>query len=165
LAPVAARHPSVLNFQKIQNGGKPTMAYNKAGEEKKWKLWKEAEEKQLRRLGVSEDVIQRLREADWEDFKSERRYLEHYADASTYIEHQEAAQAQPDIRTVQDLLEYIDGEELYRLLMTVDKLTLQIAVWKMEGYASAEISEKSGLSINAVDRRIYQFKRKIKNIF
>lgn len=29
------------------------MAYNKAREEKKWRLWKEAEEKQLRSLGVS----------------------------------------------------------------------------------------------------------------
>lgn len=28
------------------------MAYNKAKEEKKWRLWKEAEEKQLRSLGV-----------------------------------------------------------------------------------------------------------------
>ena len=33
------------------------MAYNKAKEEKKWRLWKEAEEKQLRSLGVNEDDI------------------------------------------------------------------------------------------------------------
>ena len=33
------------------------MAYNKAKEEKKWRLWKEAEEKQLRNLGVNEDDI------------------------------------------------------------------------------------------------------------
>ena len=33
------------------------MAYNKAREEKKWRLWKEAEEKQLRSLGVSEKDI------------------------------------------------------------------------------------------------------------
>ena len=31
------------------------MAYNKASEERKWRLWKEAEEKQMRELGVSED--------------------------------------------------------------------------------------------------------------
>jgi RNA polymerase sigma-70 factor (ECF subfamily) len=140
------------------------MAYNKAGEEKKWRLWKEAEEKKLRRLGVGEEVIKRLREADWEDFKSERRYLEHYADAGTYIDQQEAAQAPRDIRTAQDLLDDIDGEELYRLLLTVDKLTVQIAVWKMEGYTSAEISQKNGLSINAIDLRIWHLKRKLKNI-
>lgn len=37
------------------------MAYNKAKEEKKWRLWKEAEEKQLRNLGVDEDDIEKLR--------------------------------------------------------------------------------------------------------
>lgn len=36
------------------------MAYNKAKEEKKWRLWKEAEEKQLRSLGVNEDDIEIL---------------------------------------------------------------------------------------------------------
>lgn len=36
------------------------MAYNKAKEEKKWRLWKEAEEKQLRSLGVNEDDIEKL---------------------------------------------------------------------------------------------------------
>ena len=34
------------------------MAYNKAREEKKWRLWKEAEEKQLRKLGVDESTIE-----------------------------------------------------------------------------------------------------------
>ena len=37
------------------------MAYNKAKEEKKWRLWKEAEEKQLRKLGVDESTIETLR--------------------------------------------------------------------------------------------------------
>ena len=37
------------------------MAYNKAREERKWRLWKEAEEKQLRSLGVSEGDIEKLR--------------------------------------------------------------------------------------------------------
>jgi len=53
------------------------MAYNKAREEKKWLLWKEAEEKRLRDLGVDEAAIQKLRKTDWEQFKSERRYQEH----------------------------------------------------------------------------------------
>ena len=141
------------------------MAYNKAWEVKKWRLWKEAEEKQLRQLGVSEDVIKRLREADWEDFNTERRYLEHYADTDTYLDWKAADEAPADIRTAQDLLDEIDSEELFRLLMTVDRLTLQIAVWKMDGLSSAEIKRKTGLSINAIDRRIYRLKRKLKSIF
>ena len=36
------------------------MAYNKAKEEKKWRLWKEAEENKLRSLGVDEDTISKF---------------------------------------------------------------------------------------------------------
>ena len=140
------------------------MAYNKAWAEKKWRLWKEAEEKQLRNLGVGEDMIQRLRKADWEDFNTERRYLQHCADTDTYLDWLAAAEVLPDIRTADDLLNGIDSEELHRLLSKVDKLTLQIAVWKMDGFSSAEIKQKTGLSINAINRRMYQLKRKLMTI-
>lgn len=35
------------------------MAYNKAREERKWRIWKQSEEKKLRELGVSDDNISR----------------------------------------------------------------------------------------------------------
>ena len=139
------------------------MAYNKAWAEKKWRLWKEAEEKQLRNLGVGEDMIQRLRKADWEDFNTERRYLQHYADTDTYLDWLAAAEVLPDIRTADDLLNDIDSEELHRLLSKVDKLTLQIAVWKMDGYSNAEISDKLGLSLSMVKYHIWHLKRKLLN--
>lgn len=44
------------------------MAYNKAKEERKWRLWKEAEEKKLRSLGVSEDAIEQLHAPDLKCF-------------------------------------------------------------------------------------------------
>ena len=37
------------------------MSYNHGKEERKWRLWKEAEEKKLRELGVDEDTIEQLR--------------------------------------------------------------------------------------------------------
>lgn len=85
------------------------MAYNKAREEKKWRHWKEAEEKELRLLGVSEDVIKRLREADWDDFKAERRFYEHFPDTGTYLDWQAADEAPVYIRSVQDLLDDLDN--------------------------------------------------------
>ena len=140
------------------------MAYNKAREEKKWLAWKEAEEKKLRQLGVSEDRIKQLRETDWEDFKSERRFYEHSADSGTYIEQQATNDTDINICTVEGLLDDIENVELHRLLLSVDKLTLQIVIWKMEGYTSAEISTKTGLSANAIDFRMWHLKKKIKNI-
>ena len=48
------------------------MIFHKASEERKWKQWKEQEERILRESGVSEGVIQRLRELDWQDFNTEK---------------------------------------------------------------------------------------------
>ncbi len=50
------------------------MSFNYGREEKKWRLWKEAEEKQIRSLGVNEDTIEKLRIHDWAVFNSDRRY-------------------------------------------------------------------------------------------
>jgi RNA polymerase sigma-70 factor (ECF subfamily) len=166
LVPDAVPRRSNPNCPKtIRIGGIPTMGYNKAKAFKEWMEWKEAEEKKLRSLGVSEDVILRLRKSDLEAFNTERRFWERYAEVdSTYFDWQAADEVLPDIRTAQDLLDDIDSEALLRVLMTVDKLTLQIALWKMEGYSSAEISTKSGLSVSRINFRIWHLRQKIKNI-
>ena len=140
------------------------MGYNKAREEKKWRLWREAEEKVLRRLCVSEDVIKYLHEADWEDFKAERRFFEHIADTGTYINCQAADEVPLSIRTVQDLLDDIDSEKMYRLLLSVDKLTLQIAVLMMDGHSMRKISKQLNLADKAVYRRVDRLKEKINKI-
>lgn len=62
------------------------MAFNKAKEEYKWKRWKEAEEAKMRELGVPEEIILKLREQDWEDFKKERNYNEHQFPNSDVVE-------------------------------------------------------------------------------
>ena len=61
------------------------MSYNKAKEEKKWRLWKEAEENKLRSLGVDEDTIEKLRVHDWEVFNSDRRFYQRLKDVATYL--------------------------------------------------------------------------------
>ena len=73
------------------------MAYNKAREERKWRIWKEAGEKQLRSLGVSEDDIEKLRVHDWAIFNSDRRYYEKLQDAGTYLEEVAEDTAQPGV--------------------------------------------------------------------
>jgi hypothetical protein len=62
------------------------MAYNKAKEEWKWRTRKEMEEKKMRQLGVSEDIIKQLRTHDWSVFNSERRYYEKLQGTNTYID-------------------------------------------------------------------------------
>ena len=115
------------------------MAYNKAREEKKWRLWKEAEEKQLRK--------QRMQEAG--------TYLEGGADDTQ----------QPEIKTVEDFLNSIENQQLYQILVKVDKLTLQIALMKIQGYSTCEIAHSLSITEKAVYRRMDRLKEKIKKFF
>ena len=50
------------------------MAYNHGREDRKWRIWKEAEEKLLRECGVDEVTIEQIRIADRADFNSNRRF-------------------------------------------------------------------------------------------
>ena len=136
------------------------MAYNKAKEERKWRIWKEAEEKQMRSLGVDEDTIERLRIHDWAIFNSDRRYYEKLQDAGTYLEEVAENTTLPEIKTVDDFLDSIENQELYQVLIKVDKLTIQIALWKMDGYSSSEISEKCGLTVSAINFRLWHLRKK-----
>lgn len=138
------------------------MAYNKAKEERKWLLWKEAEEKQLRSLGVSEDVIQRLRIHDWAVFNSDRRYYQRMQETGTYLEELAESELPTEMKTVADFLDNIENQELYEVLITVDKPTLQIVLMKIQGYSTREIAAHLGLTAKAVCRRLDRLKEKIK---
>ena len=140
------------------------MAYNKAREERKWRIWKEAEEKQMRSLGVDKDTIEKLRIYDWAIFNSDRRYYEKLQDTGTYLEEVAEDTTLPEIKTVNDFLDSIENQELYQVLIKVDKLTIQIALWKMDGYSSSEISEKCGLTVSAINFRLWHLRKKLKNI-
>ena len=140
------------------------MAYNKAKEERKWRIWKEAEEKQMRSLGVDEDTIKKIRMHDWAIFNSDRRYYEKLQDAGTYLEEVAEDTAQSEVKTVEDFLDSIENQRLYQVLIKVDKLTIQIALWKMDGYSSSEISEKCGLTVSAINFRLWHLRKKLKNI-
>ena len=141
------------------------MAYNKAREETKWRLWKEAEEKQLRSLGVSEKDIEKLRVHDWAIFNSDRRYYQRMQETGTYLEEVAADMTQPEINTVEDFLDNIENQQLYQILIKVDKLTLQIALLKIQGYSTREIAHSLSITEKAVYRRMDRLKEKLKKFF
>lgn len=138
------------------------MAYNKAKAEREWLRWKEAEEKKLRELGVDEETIQHLHTYDWAQFNKERQYLQRQVEWSPYIDLISAQDLELPVEDTESLLDNIEDIELFSLLHTVDKLTLEILFMKMDGYGSKEISEKTGLSVNAIDLRIFKLKKKLK---
>ena len=138
------------------------MAYNKASEERKWRLWKEAEEKQILELVDSEDRIPRLLPHAWEVFNSDRRYYEHHADGGDYLEQLAADEEKPDVKTVSDFLDGIDSPVLFSLLSETDPTTVLIALRRSQGKSFSEISLEIGLSENTAHRRWTRLKEKIK---
>lgn len=135
------------------------MSYNKARAEKKWLKWKETEEKQLRELGVDEEIIQRLHTYDWEVFKSDRRCYEKLSDTCLYSVTEEKPRS---LHTVQALLDEIENEHLFTVLQAQDEMTLEIVLYKLDGYTNDDISKKCGISANAVKLRMWKFKKKMK---
>ncbi len=107
------------------------MAYNHGKAERKWKLWKEKEEKILRDSGVSEDMIEAIRLYDRQAFNSDRRYYERVQETGTYLDTVAASTDQAEPKTVQEFLDYIEKQELYHVLITVDRLKekVQNDVW------------------------------------
>ena len=140
------------------------MAYNKAREEKKWRLWKEAEEKQLRSLGVSENDIEKLRVHDWAIFNSDRRYYQRMQETGTYLEDVAADMTQPEMKTVDDFLDNIENQQLYQVLIKVDRLTLQAILLQIQGYSIAEIAAILGMKEDTVYKRLGRLKQKIKKL-
>ena len=140
------------------------MAYNKAKEEKKWRIWKDAEEKKMRELGVREDTIEQLRIHDWAIFNSDRRYYQRLQDAGTYLE-EIAEKDQPiEAKTVEDLLAGIENERLYAVLIKVNKQTLQALLLKIQGFSVQEIAVRLGLNEATVYKRLDRLKEKIKKV-
>ena len=140
------------------------MVYNKAREEKKWRLWKEAEEKQLRSLGVNEDDIEKLRVHDWAIFNSDRRYYQRVQETGTYLDELAEDTTQPEVKTVEDFLDSIENQHLYQVLIKVDRLTLQAILLQLQGYSVAEIAARLDMKEDAIYKRLKRLKEKIKKL-
>ena len=138
------------------------MAYNHGKEERKWRLWKEAEEKILRECGVDENIIEEIRIYDRAEFNSDRRFFRRLNDMEEYIEKFTYDGLNTEIKTVSALLEEIENENLYAALLKVDKHTLEIVLLKMQGYSTKEISAMLHLTEKAIYKRMDRLRKKLK---
>ena len=110
------------------------MAYNNGRENRKWLIWKEAEEKILREHGVDETTIEQIRTDDRADFNSNRRFY-HWTS---------------------DFGEYLEG--------MADRRTLQIILLKMQDYSAKEIAPLVGLTTGAIYARLDHLRKKLRKI-
>ena len=119
------------------------MAYNHGREERKWRLWKEAEEKILRECGIDENTIEEIRIYCGADFNSNRRFYRWTNDVVEYLEKMADTEPQAEINTVEDLLDEIENENLHRALFTVDKHTLLILLLKCRAIPQRRLPQLS----------------------
>lgn len=141
------------------------MAYNHGKEERKWRIWKEAEEKTMRDCGVDEDTIEQIRTYDREVFNSDRRFYQRVQETDTYLDTVTEKEWQVEVCSVGKLLDEIENMELYRELLTADRLTLQIVLLKMQGYSTKEIAKIVHLKPNAIYGRMNTLRKKLKKFF
>ena len=67
-----------------------------------------------------------------------------------------------DVKTVADLLDEIENENLYHALLKVDKRTLQIVLLKMQGYSTKEIAPIVHLTTGAIYARLDHLRKKLR---
>ena len=138
------------------------MAYNHGREERKWRIWKEAEETVLRKCGVDESTIEEIRTYDRVEFNSNRRFYRWTSDFGECLEGMAEVEPFVDVKTVADLLDEIENENLHRVLLTVDKRTLQIVLLKMQGYSTKEIAPIVHLTTGAIYARLEHLRKKLR---
>ena len=138
------------------------MSYNHGKEERKWRLWKEAEEKILRAYGVDENIIEEIRIYDRAEFNSDRRFYRRLNDMEEYIEKVADNGLNTEIKTVSALLDEGENEHLYAALLKVDKHTLEFVLLKMQGYSTKEISAMLQLTEKAIYKRMDRLRKKLK---
>ncbi len=86
-------------------------------------------------------------------------------ETGTYLDTVAASTDQAELKTVQDFLDHIENQELYHVLITVDRLTLQIVLMKIQRYSTHEIARYLKITEKAVYRRMDRLKEKVKKIF
>ena len=138
------------------------MAYNHGREERKWRLWKETEEKTMLQLGVDEGIIRQIHIYDREVFNSDRRYYQRMQETGTYLFDIAEGRQSAEISSITDLLNEIENKGLYQALLTVDKFSLQIVLLKMQGYTTKEIAAILHVPLKAIYRRMDKLRKKLK---
>lgn len=137
------------------------MGFNYSEEYEKWLKWKKEEEELLRSLEVPENVIEELRAYDWREFNRKRRILSKQFPTKEIFFVLSPVYDQRDVKDVDDLLDEIKNENLYKILSNTDKETLNIVLLKMFGYSISEISKMTGIPRSTIYYRIHLLKEQV----
>lgn len=123
------------------------MAYNHAGEEKKFREEWKRKETEYRKLGMTDEQIQEIYKFEREAFNSDRRYYENTVELkgeNTYGM-QENSIIPTDLR--ESWTEFIEDEEKYKRVMECPVIMRKAYFMnKIAGYTMIEISSELSIS-------------------
>lgn len=138
------------------------MKYNYEKEKLRWEKDKLLEEKLLKKNNVNHSIINMLRNYDWNDFKRERSFKTHQNVTKDVFFDLKATYDEKEINSINDLMDEIENENLYKILSKEDNITLKILVYKIQGYSTEEIANILGITIDNIYYRIKKLRKKIK---
>lgn len=130
------------------------MSFNYSKEKKRWDSWKEKEEIKLRKQNVDEKIILNLRDYDWENFKMERNFKRNQNITKDIFFDLKATVDKKEIYSIDDLMDEIENEHLYNILLNEDNITIKIIMYKVQGYSTKEIANILGITIDNIYYRI-----------
>lgn len=130
------------------------MKYNYEKEKLRWEKDKLLEEKLLKKNNVNHSIINMLRNYDWNDFKRERSFKTHQNVTKDVFFDLKATYDEKEINSINDLMDEIENENLYKILSKEDNITLKILVYKIQGYSTKEIANILGITIDNIYYRI-----------
>lgn len=138
------------------------MSYDYKKEYQIWKDWKENEEKILRKYHVDEKVIDELREFDWEQFNSERKFKRHSNITNDIFFIIQPVFDIKQVNTIENILDQIENEALFEYLRDTDPIVLKIIKLRLDGYKMKEISRILDVSISSIYRKFKKVKKFLK---
>jgi len=99
------------------------------------------------------------------DFNSNRRFYRWTNDIAEYLEDMADRERQTEVGTVAELLDEIESENLYQVLVAVDGRTLKIVLLKMQGYSTKEIAPLVHLTTGAIYARLDHLRKKLRKFY
>lgn len=130
------------------------MKYNYSREKIKWENEKILEEKLLKDNNIDQTIIKKLRDYDWIDFNKERSFRTPQNITKDVFFNLTETNDKKEINSINDLMDEIENENLYKILSKEDDVTLKILVYKIQGYSTKEIANILGITIDNIYYRI-----------
>ena len=113
-------------------------------------------------FGISWVSAQQIYHNDWIDFNKERSFRTHQNITKDVFFNLTETNDKKEINSINDLMDEIENENLYKILSKEDDVTLKILVYKIQGYSTKEIANILGITIDNIYYRIKKLRKKIK---